>query len=74
MTFLPYVCLRFYGARNDVPWAREWSIDILAVAAVFMFPRYIPVTLSFFEHECNCCYVTRLAFVSLSNNLMILCV
>ncbi|KAF8318776.1 hypothetical protein DL93DRAFT_345555 [Clavulina sp. PMI_390] len=52
MTFLPYVTLRVYGSRENVDWAREWSIDILAVAAVFMFPR--------------------LAFVSLSNNLMIL--
>jgi len=39
MTFLPYAGLRLYGAHNNVPWAREWSIDILAVAAVFMFPR-----------------------------------
>jgi hypothetical protein len=47
ITFLPYVILRLYGARENVPWAREWSIDILAVAAVFMFPRYISAALSF---------------------------
>lgn len=41
MTFLPYVVLRLYGARKAVPWAQEWSIDILAVAAVFMFPRFV---------------------------------
>jgi hypothetical protein len=72
MSFLPYVGLRLHGARRDVPWAKEWSIDILAVAAVFMFPRYISAAVLFI-HECNCSYFNRLAFVSLSNNLMILC-
>ncbi|KAF8323515.1 uncharacterized protein EI90DRAFT_2935528, partial [Cantharellus anzutake] len=52
VTYLPYITLRFYGAREHKSWASELSIDIVSISGVFMFPR--------------------IAFVSLSNNLMVL--
>lgn len=42
LTFLPYLVLRLHGARKHLAWASETGIDILAVAAVFMFPRLVP--------------------------------
>lgn len=47
-----YLVLRVYGLRRGEAWARDSSLEILAMGAVGMFPR--------------------LAFVTFSNNIMIL--
>ncbi|KAF9511363.1 hypothetical protein BS47DRAFT_1298922, partial [Hydnum rufescens UP504] len=54
LAYIPYLSLRFFWHqdRDHRRWAAELGIDILALAACFMFPR--------------------LAFVTLSNNLMVL--
>ncbi|KDQ19429.1 hypothetical protein BOTBODRAFT_170530 [Botryobasidium botryosum FD-172 SS1] len=50
--YMSYACCRLYGIYYDIREAKSLGIDILALAAILMFPR--------------------LAFVSLSNNLMVL--
>ncbi|EJD47954.1 hypothetical protein AURDEDRAFT_113224 [Auricularia subglabra TFB-10046 SS5] len=50
--YTAYFSLRLHGIYNHHQWAREAGLDILALAAVLIFPR--------------------LAFVTLSNNLLVL--
>ncbi|KAH7105755.1 hypothetical protein BKA62DRAFT_826183 [Auriculariales sp. MPI-PUGE-AT-0066] len=50
--YVLYASMRLHGVLNNHAWAREAGLDVLALAAVFIFPR--------------------LAFVTLSNNLLVL--
>ena len=51
-------------------WAKEAGMDCLALAACLMFPRYVPHT--FLDQVWLTYSDTRLAFVTFSNNLLVL--
>jgi hypothetical protein len=71
--YLTYLTFRIYGLKHDEQWAKDFSTDVLAIGSSLFPPESLDSNTDI-SHRCVGAVgmFPRLAFVTLSNNLMIL--